>query len=546
MTQVLETPRLRLVSALATAAAEKGYAATTIADIVRHAHVSKRTFYEHFPDKQSCYLEAYRRGTEHLARLMLEAGTTATGPWRERLRAALQAYLGVLVDRPASTLSFTTGIAAAGPEAIAARRAMHRRTAEALTAVVDDVRRDAPELAPLRPIHAEAIVGALSELILNAVADDRIEDLPTLAAPIIDSFLVGVRLADKAEFERHLTVTSTPAQEGSWGWISDTEAHYRPKEYWQPGTKLHLDARLVAAYVDPRLVGATELEQRQHGDALPLRREGARAKFRRTRLGQRQRARGLLAQEAAGRVELSRLTQRVAGLTRRRGLATSPAWTADLADPCRSDHGALCDRYRLARLDDLDHLDDVGIFQLLDLGRRDHTRGPGFERIDRPWRGSSGDGVRRRHDRRRTGEMPAERRREATREHQRADGEAARNPAAHRTCPPGHIGSERRLEACEAGLDVVCGAAAGCAEVGPERRADRRVVEQPEGITSHCVTMCVFRFRPGAGRSRLSEPGGSRPVGPGDGRPEGPGDGRPEGPGDGRPEGPGDARPEGP
>lgn len=179
-------PARRLLRGIGAAVADKGYAATTIADIVRHAHVSKRTFYEHFPDKQSCYLEAYRRGTEHLARLMLEAGTTATGPWRDRLRAAIRAYLAVLVDAPASTHSFTTGIAAAGPEAVATRRAMHRRTAEALTAVVDHVRRDAPELSPLRPIHAEAIVGALSELVLNAVADSRIEDLPTLDEPVID------------------------------------------------------------------------------------------------------------------------------------------------------------------------------------------------------------------------------------------------------------------------------------------------------------------------------------------------------------------------
>lgn len=179
-------PARRLLRGIGAAVADKGYAATTIADIVRHAHVSKRTFYEHFPDKLSCYLEAYRRGTDHLARLMLEAGTRGDGPWRERLRAAIRTYLSVLVDAPASTRSFTTGIAAAGPEAIAARRAMHRRTAEALIAVVDHVRRDAPEIAPLRPIHAEAIVGALSELVLNAVADDRIEDLPTLDEPLID------------------------------------------------------------------------------------------------------------------------------------------------------------------------------------------------------------------------------------------------------------------------------------------------------------------------------------------------------------------------
>lgn len=188
-------PARRLLRGIGAAVADKGYAATTIADIVRHAHVSKRTFYEHFPDKLSCYLEAYRRGTEHLARLMLDAGTATRGPWRERLRAAIRAYLGVLVETPDSTRSFTVGVPAAGPEAIAARRAMHRRTADALIAVVDDLRRDHPELTPLRPVLAEAIVGALSELVLNAVAEGRFADLPTLDEPIVD-LLAAVLTAD--------------------------------------------------------------------------------------------------------------------------------------------------------------------------------------------------------------------------------------------------------------------------------------------------------------------------------------------------------------
>lgn len=63
-----------------------------------------------------------------------------------------------------------------------------------------------------------------------------------VAQPIVIQFDLPVE--DKAEFERRLAVTSTPAQEGAWGWISDTEVHYRGKEYWEPGTVLHLDARL--------------------------------------------------------------------------------------------------------------------------------------------------------------------------------------------------------------------------------------------------------------------------------------------------------------
>ena len=45
----------------------------------------------------------------------------------------------------------------------------------------------------------------------------------------------------RAAIEAHAFVTTEPAQEGSWGWLSDTELLWRPKEYWQPGTtvKLH-------------------------------------------------------------------------------------------------------------------------------------------------------------------------------------------------------------------------------------------------------------------------------------------------------------------
>jgi AcrR family transcriptional regulator len=180
-----DDPRRRLLRGLVAAVADKGYAATTIADIVRHARVSKRTFYEQFDDKLACYLESYRRGTGRLARRMLEAGTAAEGPWEARLRAAIRAYLAVLVEAPASTRTFTTEVQAAGPEAVAARLENHRRTAEAMMAVVDHVRLDAPGLRPLEPVLADAIVGAMTELVAIAVTDGRTDELLDLDAPVL-------------------------------------------------------------------------------------------------------------------------------------------------------------------------------------------------------------------------------------------------------------------------------------------------------------------------------------------------------------------------
>lgn len=57
--------------------------------------------------------------------------------------------------------------------------------------------------------------------------------------PVIVSFDIPVE--DKAVFERHMEVTSTPRQPGTWHWLSDTEVHWRPKTYWQAGTDVHVD-----------------------------------------------------------------------------------------------------------------------------------------------------------------------------------------------------------------------------------------------------------------------------------------------------------------
>jgi lipoprotein-anchoring transpeptidase ErfK/SrfK len=57
--------------------------------------------------------------------------------------------------------------------------------------------------------------------------------------PIIVSFDVPV--TDRASFEKHFEVTSTPEQAGGWYWLSDQLVHYRPKKYWKAGTKVSVD-----------------------------------------------------------------------------------------------------------------------------------------------------------------------------------------------------------------------------------------------------------------------------------------------------------------
>ncbi|WP_278256242.1 Ig-like domain-containing protein [Nocardioides convexus] len=56
--------------------------------------------------------------------------------------------------------------------------------------------------------------------------------------PVIVHFDVPV--TNKAAFERNMKVTATPAQAGSWRWVSEHEAHWRPEAYWKAGTKVHV------------------------------------------------------------------------------------------------------------------------------------------------------------------------------------------------------------------------------------------------------------------------------------------------------------------
>jgi lipoprotein-anchoring transpeptidase ErfK/SrfK len=58
--------------------------------------------------------------------------------------------------------------------------------------------------------------------------------------PVIVTFDVPV--TDRASIEKHLHVTSAPAQRGSWHWISDTEVHWRPATYWKAGTQVTVNA----------------------------------------------------------------------------------------------------------------------------------------------------------------------------------------------------------------------------------------------------------------------------------------------------------------
>jgi lipoprotein-anchoring transpeptidase ErfK/SrfK len=63
-----------------------------------------------------------------------------------------------------------------------------------------------------------------------------------IGMPVVLLFDVPVK--DKKEFEKNLQVISSPAQQGTWRWFSDTQVRFRPVKYWKPGTKVTVRANL--------------------------------------------------------------------------------------------------------------------------------------------------------------------------------------------------------------------------------------------------------------------------------------------------------------
>jgi AcrR family transcriptional regulator len=166
---VAASQRGRLLEAAGRAVADKGYAATTIEDIVRGAGVSKKTFYEHFPDKLACFLAAYEAASDELFEHVREAQDAAE-PGEGRTRAGIRAYLRWLAAEPALARVFLIEIAAAGPDALECRERLRDRYAERMREL-----RGGNEI-PEEIFHA--VVAAADDLVVRRLrAGDDVREL---------------------------------------------------------------------------------------------------------------------------------------------------------------------------------------------------------------------------------------------------------------------------------------------------------------------------------------------------------------------------------
>ncbi len=162
--------RARLTGGLASAIAEKGYSAVTIADVVRLARVSKRTFYEHFGDKEACFLALYAETSEELLGLIAGATAARGGPVERAARRRRGGVLRARRRRAGADPRGAAGDPGRGPAgARAAPRGHSAATPSSCARSRSPPRPRSTACGALTPALATAVVGGLNELMLEAV-----------------------------------------------------------------------------------------------------------------------------------------------------------------------------------------------------------------------------------------------------------------------------------------------------------------------------------------------------------------------------------------
>lgn len=158
--QVAGDQRDRIHRALAEAMAAKGFVATSVADVIAGAGVSRATFYELYTSKTDCFMSAFEAAAEQV----MAAMATADDP--------LRVYLDMLASEPEIARLFMLEVYAAGPDALARRQQILDRFVGFVEA------EDA--------FTAQALVAATSMLVTGRLAANDPDGIRALHGPLTE------------------------------------------------------------------------------------------------------------------------------------------------------------------------------------------------------------------------------------------------------------------------------------------------------------------------------------------------------------------------
>jgi AcrR family transcriptional regulator len=163
---------------------EKGYAATSVGDVLGEAGSSRATFYKHFDDKLDCFLAAFDLGAERIVAAATD-GCETEREWEDKARCGLAAIVGLFAENPGLARATVVEAATAGLEA----RARYWATVVRLAGLLDGGGR-APRHADLPPNTGLMAVAAVAGLIFDKLKEEGDDDLLGLLPDLEFALLV--------------------------------------------------------------------------------------------------------------------------------------------------------------------------------------------------------------------------------------------------------------------------------------------------------------------------------------------------------------------
>jgi AcrR family transcriptional regulator len=174
--------RERLIVAMLNAAADLGYLETNVQDVIDRAGVSRPTFYEHFSNKEDCFLAAFDSSAERLRKKVHHAAGKGGDDWRERVRFALEALLRFASREPDTARTMVVEARAASATAV-------RRRVELMDDFARCLQAEAEELLPgnrtQTAVTASGIVGGVESLLYSRLCKHEYDQLEALLSPLM-------------------------------------------------------------------------------------------------------------------------------------------------------------------------------------------------------------------------------------------------------------------------------------------------------------------------------------------------------------------------
>ncbi|HEY7453954.1 MAG TPA: TetR/AcrR family transcriptional regulator [Thermoleophilaceae bacterium] len=180
-----ENQRERILAAVADVTSAASYTEMTVEDIIVTAGVSRRTFYEHFKNKDDAFLAAYEEASGRLLAAVRAAYESRQG-FAERMSAGIEAFLFLLAADPAFARMCIVEVMAAGPEAVARRNEAMR----AFAALIEENARERLAESPPSDLTAETVVGGIYDVVYTRILRGETRELPSLAPDLVETALV--------------------------------------------------------------------------------------------------------------------------------------------------------------------------------------------------------------------------------------------------------------------------------------------------------------------------------------------------------------------